>query len=116
MPPTVERTQLSFETKVFEKQRINLGGTEEDVVKGGRDLFTLLPKAFEGIEKIGVCMFLACWRVLYGGGVVCGCFWRSRYAPTCCTYMKEKNPSNIMSTLGIYVTSILKRKARHHMA
>lgn len=30
-------------------------------------------------------------------------------------YMKTKNPSNIMSTLqGIYVTSNLKRKARHH--
>lgn len=43
-----------FDTKVFEKQRITLGGTEEDVVKGGRDLFELLPKAFEGIEKIGV--------------------------------------------------------------
>lgn len=43
-----------FDTKVFEKQRIALGGTEEDVVKGGRDLFELLPKAFEGIEKIGV--------------------------------------------------------------
>lgn len=43
-----------FDTKVFEKQRINLGGTEEDVVKGGRDLFELLPKAFEGIQKIGV--------------------------------------------------------------
>lgn len=69
---------------MFEKQRINLGGTEEDVVKGGRDLFTLLPKAFEGIEKIGVCF----WHV--GGyctvAVWChGCFWRSRYVPTCCT-------------------------------
>lgn len=54
---------LSFETKVFEKQRINLGGTEEDVVKGGRDLFALLPKAFEGIEKIGVCSCCClCWR------------------------------------------------------
>ena len=39
---------------MFEKQRIALGGTEEDIVKGGRDLFSLLPKAFEGIEKIGV--------------------------------------------------------------
>ncbi|CAB1117776.1 unnamed protein product [Ectocarpus sp. CCAP 1310/34] len=44
---------MEFDTKVFEKQRISLGGTEEDVVKGGRDLFELLPKAFEGIEKIG---------------------------------------------------------------
>ena len=43
-----------FDTKIFEKQRISLGGTEEDIVKGGRDLFTLLPDAFEGIKKIGV--------------------------------------------------------------
>lgn len=42
---------------MFEKQRIKLGGTEEDIVKGGRDLFSLLPKAFEGIEKIGVRIF-----------------------------------------------------------
>lgn len=44
----------SFDTKVFEKTRIKLAGTEEDVVKGGRDLFNRLPKAFEGIKKIGV--------------------------------------------------------------
>lgn len=44
----------SFDTKIFQKQRISLGGTEEDIVKGGRDLFSLLPKAFEGIGKIGV--------------------------------------------------------------
>lgn len=49
----------SFDTKIFEKQRITLGGTEEDIVQGGRDLFALLPKAFEGIEKIGVCAQLA---------------------------------------------------------
>ncbi|CAM9776488.1 unnamed protein product [Choristocarpus tenellus] len=45
---------MDFETKIFEKTRIELGGTEEDIVKGGRDLFDLLPQAFEGIEKIGV--------------------------------------------------------------
>lgn len=55
-PPstTVQPMVCSFDTKIFEKQRISLGGTEEDIVKGGRDLFELLPKAFEGIEKIGV--------------------------------------------------------------
>lgn len=57
-----------FDTKVFEKQRITLGGTEEDVVKGGRDLFALLPKAFEGIEKIGV----GPWSPLS-----CCCWWAS---------------------------------------
>lgn len=49
---------------MFEKQRITLGGTEEDVVKGGRDLFELLPKAFDGIEKIGVS------RLCFAGGVL----------------------------------------------
>ncbi|CAN0475240.1 unnamed protein product, partial [Ascophyllum nodosum] len=37
---------------VFEKQRIVLGGTEKDIVKGGRDLFFLLPKAFGDFENI----------------------------------------------------------------
>ena len=31
-----------------------MGDTKEIIVKGGRDLFPLLPKAFEGIEKVGV--------------------------------------------------------------
>jgi ketol-acid reductoisomerase len=33
---------------------VTLGETKETIVKGGRDLFPLLPKAFEGIERIGV--------------------------------------------------------------
>lgn len=44
----------SFDTKVFKKTNIKLGGTSEDIVKGGRDLFPLLPKAFEGIKTIGI--------------------------------------------------------------
>ncbi len=47
-------TMSAFDTKVFQQQRIRLAGTEEDIVKGGRDLFGLLPKAFEGINSIGV--------------------------------------------------------------
>lgn len=54
MNTSVRGCRCRFDTKIFEKQRISLGGTEEDIVKGGRDLFSLLPKAFEGIEKIGV--------------------------------------------------------------
>jgi ketol-acid reductoisomerase len=46
--------ERDFESKVFTKEKINLGGTTEYIVKGGRDLFTLLPKAFEGISQIGV--------------------------------------------------------------
>jgi len=45
---------LDFQTKVFEKEKIILGGTEEYIVRGGRHLFPLLPKAFEGIKQIGV--------------------------------------------------------------
>jgi len=45
---------LNFETNVFEKEQINLAGTTEYIIRGGRDLFPLLPKAFEGIKQIGV--------------------------------------------------------------
>jgi ketol-acid reductoisomerase len=45
---------LDFTTKVFKKEEISLGGTTEFVVRGGRDLFHLLPKAFDGISHIGV--------------------------------------------------------------
>ena len=44
----------SFSSDVFTTQEVNLADTTETIVKGGRDLFPLLPKAFEGIEKIGV--------------------------------------------------------------
>jgi ketol-acid reductoisomerase len=43
-----------FETKVFEKEKVNFGGKEEYIVRGGRDLFSKLPEAFEGINQIGV--------------------------------------------------------------
>ena len=45
---------LDFQTKIFEKEKIVLGDTEEYIVRGGRHLFPLLPKAFEGIKQIGV--------------------------------------------------------------
>ncbi|MFP4365092.1 MAG: ketol-acid reductoisomerase [Spirochaetia bacterium] len=45
---------LNFETKVFTKEKIQLADTEEYIVRGGRDLFPLLPKALEGIKQIGV--------------------------------------------------------------
>jgi ketol-acid reductoisomerase len=45
---------LDFQTKVFEKEKIVLGDTQEYIVRGGRHLFPLLPKAFEGIQQIGV--------------------------------------------------------------
>ncbi|GAA6623169.1 ketol-acid reductoisomerase [Scytonema sp. NUACC26] len=45
---------LDFSTKVFDKEKIFLANTEEYIVRGGRHLFPLLPKAFEGIRQIGV--------------------------------------------------------------
>jgi len=44
----------SFTTTVFEKELISLAGTEEYIVRGGRHLFPRLPKAFAGIQQIGV--------------------------------------------------------------
>ncbi|HMQ52773.1 MAG TPA: ketol-acid reductoisomerase [Anaerolineae bacterium] len=45
---------LDFQTNIFEKEKIVLGDTEEYIVRGGRHLFPLLPKAFTGIQQIGV--------------------------------------------------------------
>lgn len=52
----LQRTNMSlnFSTNTFEKEKILLADTEEYIVRGGRHLFPLLPKAFEGIEQIGV--------------------------------------------------------------
>lgn len=45
---------LDFTTNVFTKEKIRIGDTEEYVVRGGRHLFPLLTKAFDGIKQIGV--------------------------------------------------------------
>lgn len=45
---------LGFTSKVFQVDTINLEGSSEQIVKGGRHLFPLLPKAFDGIKQIGV--------------------------------------------------------------
>jgi ketol-acid reductoisomerase len=47
-------TDLTFTSKVFQKQTIQVSGRKEEVVVGGRNLFALLPKAFEGVRQIGV--------------------------------------------------------------
>jgi len=47
--------ELSFESKVFPVETLDLGGgVREEIVRGGRNLFPLLPQAFEGISQIGV--------------------------------------------------------------
>jgi len=45
---------LDFNSKIFTKERIEIGDTIEYVVRGGRHLFPLLPQAFAGIKQIGV--------------------------------------------------------------
>jgi ketol-acid reductoisomerase len=47
-------TDLTFQSNVFQKKIIAVSGRKEEVVVGGRNLFSLLPKAFEGIKQIGV--------------------------------------------------------------
>ena len=44
----------TFHSHVFSLEQIQLGSTEEYILRGGRHLFPLLPKAFEGIKQIGV--------------------------------------------------------------
>jgi ketol-acid reductoisomerase len=46
--------QWDFTSKVFDTEVIQLGGAQERIVRGGRDRFPLLKKAFEGIKQIGV--------------------------------------------------------------
>ncbi len=43
-----------FNSNVFDTEVIKLAGTEEKIVRGGRDKFPLLQTAFEGIKQIGV--------------------------------------------------------------
>ena len=42
----------NFKTKVFKKEKVILADKEEYIVRGGRDLFPLLPQAFDGIKQI----------------------------------------------------------------
>src|SRR5579864_4979928 len=45
---------MSFTSKVFQTRVVKMADREETIVAGGRHLFPLLPKAFEGIRQIGV--------------------------------------------------------------
>ena len=45
---------LDFETSIFDKEYITLAGHREAIVRGGRHLFERLPRAFEGVSKLGV--------------------------------------------------------------
>ena len=46
--------QWDFTSNVFETEVVELGETKERIVRGGRDRFPLLAKAFAGIKQIGV--------------------------------------------------------------
>jgi ketol-acid reductoisomerase len=43
-----------FESHVFNVETIELDGVEESFLRGGRHLFSLLPKALAGIKQVGV--------------------------------------------------------------
>lgn len=45
---------LDFDSKIFTKDVIKVADGKESVVRGGRDLFPLVHKVFEGIAQIGV--------------------------------------------------------------
>ena len=45
---------MSFTSKVFETRVVKMADREETIVAGGRHLFPLLAKAFDGIKQIGV--------------------------------------------------------------
>jgi ketol-acid reductoisomerase len=45
---------LGFASNIFQVDTIDLNGRQEQIVKGGRHLFPLLPRAFAGIRQIGV--------------------------------------------------------------
>ncbi|EED91678.1 predicted protein [Thalassiosira pseudonana CCMP1335] len=44
----------AFTSEVFKTEDVKFADTTETIVRGGRDLFPLLPKAFEGVKEIGV--------------------------------------------------------------
>ncbi len=45
---------VTFKSNVFETEVITLAETQEMIVRGGRDRFPLLARAFDGIKQIGV--------------------------------------------------------------
>jgi len=54
-PSTSPTTTLNaFESTIFKTEQVNFADTTETILRGGRDLFPLLPKAFEGVGSIGV--------------------------------------------------------------
>jgi ketol-acid reductoisomerase len=44
----------TFRSGIFKTEDVKFADTTETIVRGGRDLFPLLPQAFKGINNIGV--------------------------------------------------------------
>jgi ketol-acid reductoisomerase len=49
-----ERRPNTFESQIFPVETIELDGVKESFLRGGRNLFPLLPRALAGIKQIGV--------------------------------------------------------------
>src|SRR6187401_932422 len=45
---------MSFSSKIFSIDTVKMSDRSEQIVKGGRHLFPLLPKAFAGVKQVGV--------------------------------------------------------------
>ncbi len=45
---------LDFNAKAFKKELVKFAGTEEYIVRGGRDKFPALKDAFKNIKTVGV--------------------------------------------------------------
>lgn len=52
--PPVVAAAVQFSPKVFEKELVEFANTEETIVRGGRDKYSLLSKAFSGVKQVGV--------------------------------------------------------------
>eukprot|EP00218_Dolichomastix_sp_CCMP3274_P008359 CAMPEP_0170137516 /NCGR_PEP_ID=MMETSP0033_2-20121228/4207_1 /TAXON_ID=195969 /ORGANISM="Dolichomastix tenuilepis, Strain CCMP3274" /LENGTH=562 /DNA_ID=CAMNT_0010373393 /DNA_START=17 /DNA_END=1705 /DNA_ORIENTATION=- len=51
---SADYANLDINSKVFEKESVEVGGETEYIVRGGRDKFALLPEALKGIKTVGV--------------------------------------------------------------
>ena len=48
---------LDFDTKIFQKEKVDFAGAEEFIYRGGRDKYKLLPEAFKSTPRPEHCVF-----------------------------------------------------------
>ena len=53
-PVAAVAPKLEFDTKVFQKEKVEFAGFEEFIYRGGRDKLSKLPEAWKGIKNVGV--------------------------------------------------------------